>query len=222
MTKVTKKKAVSTAKRARSAASEAGARERNKLDKRDRITAAAWEVFSREGFEASSTNAIAERAGVAKGTLFLYAADKEDLLLLVMHDRLARATDDAFATIASKAPIDEQIAHVFGALYELYLSQPRGLGTAFVRAVATSRGPNADRVQALTQALLSRLSALVRDACERGELVDAPAMPAAFNLFAAYFMVLFGWLSGLSNTVAEMRASVHGLVVLQLRAYKPR
>lgn len=222
MTKVTKKKAVKKGERARTPVSEAGTRERNKLDKRERIATAAWEVFSREGFEASSTNAIAERAGVAKGTLFLYAADKEDLLLLVMHDRLARATDDAFATIAAKSPIDEQVAHVFAALYELYVSQPRGLGTAFVRAVATSRGPNADRVQALTQALLSRLSALVRDACERGELVDAPPVPAAYNLFAAYFMVLFGWLAGTSNSVAEMRASVHGLVALQLRAFRPR
>ncbi len=139
-----------------------------------------------------------------------------------MHDRLARATDEAFATITAKAPIDAQVTDVFASLYELYLSQPRGLGLAFVRAVATSRGPNADRIQALTQGLLSRLASLLRAASERGELVDVPASPAAFNLFAAYFMVLFAWLSGTVGSLAEMRATVAGLVALQLRAFAPR
>jgi AcrR family transcriptional regulator len=202
----------------KSASADLSTRDKNKLDKRDRITRAAWERFSRDGFEATTTAAVAEEAGVAKGTLFLYAADKDDLLMLVMHDRLAEATDRAFATLPARATLVEQCTHVFSALYELYASQPRGLGLVFVRLVSTARGPNADRVHALTQALLSRLASLVRAAQERGEVAeDILPLVAASNLFAAYFMVLFGWLSGLAPTLEVLRAQVESLVALQFR-----
>lgn len=203
-------------------ASDLGPRERNKLDKRDRITRAAWELFARDGFDATTTAAIAERASVAKGTLFLYAADKDDLLMLVMHDRLAEATDRAFATAPARAPLVDQCVHVFVALYELYASLPRGLGLIFVKLVSTARGPNADRVGALTQALLSRLASLVRAAQERGEVAeDVQPLVAASNLFAAYFMVLFGWLSGLSPTMDVLRAQLEALLSLQFRGLAP-
>lgn len=202
----------------KAASSELSTRDRNKLDKRDRITRAAWELFARDGFEPTTTAAVAEHAGVAKGTLFLYAADKDDLLMLVMHDRLADATDRAFATLPARASLVEQCTHVFTALYDLYASQPRGLGLVFVRLVSTARGPNADRVHALTQALLSRLASLVRSAQERGDVAeDVLPLVAASNLFAAYFMVLFGWLSGLAPTIDVLRAQVEALVALQFR-----
>jgi AcrR family transcriptional regulator len=199
-------------------AAEPGARERNKLDKRERIAAAAWELFARDGFEATTTAAVAERAGVGKGTLFLYAPDKDDLLMLVMHDRLADRTDRAFATLSARAALPEQLSHVFVSLYELYAEQPRGIGIAFVRLVSTARGPNADRVHAMTQATLSRIASLVRTAQERGEVADdVLPMVAAANLFAAYFFVLFGWLSGLSPTIEILRSHLDTMIALQMR-----
>ena len=56
---------------------------------REQIRLAAWELFTTHGFEKTTTQAIARRAGVAAGTVFLHASDKADLLFLVMHDRLA-------------------------------------------------------------------------------------------------------------------------------------
>jgi hypothetical protein len=49
-----------------------GLRERGKLDKRERIRAAACELFSSHGVEAATLRQIAERAQVALGTLFNY------------------------------------------------------------------------------------------------------------------------------------------------------
>ncbi len=194
-------------------------RERNKLDKRDRIAHAAWELFTRDGFDATTTAAVADRAKVAKGTLFLYAADKDDLLMLVMHDRLAEAVDRGFATMTARATLHEQLVHVFVTLYELYLSQPRGIGVAFVRLVFVAKGPNTDRVQGLTQAMLSRLAALFRGAQERGEIAeDVLPMVGAANAFAAYFFVLLGWISGLSPTIDVLKAHLDAMLSLQLRA----
>lgn len=49
-------------------------------DKQGLILRAATEVFCEQGFEAASMQAIAERAGVAKGTLYLYYQSKGDLV----------------------------------------------------------------------------------------------------------------------------------------------
>ena len=49
-------------------------------EKQSLILKAATEVFCEQGFESTSMQAIAERAGVAKGTLYLYYPSKGDLI----------------------------------------------------------------------------------------------------------------------------------------------
>src|SRR5215468_1949106 len=47
--------------------------------RRAEILAAALEEFTARGFEAARLDDVAKRAGVAKGTIYLYFADKEAL-----------------------------------------------------------------------------------------------------------------------------------------------
>ena len=53
------------------------------------ICAAALEVFAEKGFAAARLEEIARRAGVSKGTLYLYFKDKEDLFRAVVRDTVA-------------------------------------------------------------------------------------------------------------------------------------
>lgn len=53
------------------------------------ITEAAMAVFLELGFEAASMEAIAERAGVSKGTLYARFSGKEELLRLLVEERIA-------------------------------------------------------------------------------------------------------------------------------------
>ncbi len=60
-------------------------------EKREMIIDAAKRVVSEKGFSRATLDEIAQLAGVAKGTIYLYFDSKEDLfssLVLVMHDRL--------------------------------------------------------------------------------------------------------------------------------------
>lgn len=57
-------------------------------DKRARIVDAAIEVFARKGFRAARVSDIAERAGVADGTIYLYFRNKEDLLLTIFEEKM--------------------------------------------------------------------------------------------------------------------------------------
>ena len=72
-----------------------GLRERNKRQKHQRIRAAAGDLFTRRGYEATTMRQIAQRAHVGLGTLFNYADDKRDLVFLIFNDELAALTDTA-------------------------------------------------------------------------------------------------------------------------------
>ncbi len=57
--------------------------DRKKTDKQARILEAAIEIFSEKGFAAASTSEIAQKAGVAEGTIFRHYKTKKDLLLSI-------------------------------------------------------------------------------------------------------------------------------------------
>jgi AcrR family transcriptional regulator len=54
--------------------------------KRERILDAALEEFSRKGFAAARMEDVAQRAGVGKGTVYLYFDDKEALFEGLVHE----------------------------------------------------------------------------------------------------------------------------------------
>lgn len=57
-------------------------------ERREQIVEAALAVFARDGFTAARTDAIAEQAGVAKGTLYLYFKSKEEMFEAAVRSRL--------------------------------------------------------------------------------------------------------------------------------------
>src|ERR1700686_813721 len=61
------------------AASRRDARAARTAARRDAILEAALDEFSAKGFAAARLDDVAKRAGVAKGTIYLYSADKETL-----------------------------------------------------------------------------------------------------------------------------------------------
>src|SRR5438105_14230773 len=58
--------------------------------KRERILSAAVHVFAEKGFFGAKVSEIAREAGVADGTIYLYFKSKDDLLICLFEDRMAR------------------------------------------------------------------------------------------------------------------------------------
>jgi AcrR family transcriptional regulator len=77
-----------------------GRRERAKQAKRERIMAAARELFALHGVGGVTTQQIADRADIAIGTLYLYAATKAELLIMVQNQKFSTAIDDGLASAA--------------------------------------------------------------------------------------------------------------------------
>lgn len=64
-------------------------RERRKEARPGELLDAALALFVEKGFSATRVEEVAARAGVSKGTLFLYFPSKEDLFKAVIHESLA-------------------------------------------------------------------------------------------------------------------------------------
>jgi AcrR family transcriptional regulator len=65
--------------------------------------AAARELFAERGVSGVTTQQIADRADVAIGTLYRYAATKAELLIMVQNEKFAAAIDDGLAAASAAA-----------------------------------------------------------------------------------------------------------------------
>jgi TetR/AcrR family transcriptional regulator, cholesterol catabolism regulator len=173
-----------------------GLRAQRKAETRARVRDAAWQLFTTQGFDATTTKEIAEQAGIATGTVFVHARDKNDLLMLAMHDRLAETTGAALATLNPELSFIDNLLPVFHALYCMYGEHPE-LSAAFIRANLGADGPHAAALNSLTLAFLERLATLVRFAQERHEVrPEIAAQHAATHLFSLYYAGLVACIHG--------------------------
>ena len=194
-------------------------RTRRRLETRERVRQAAFELFVRQGFDATTTSAIARRAGVAAGTVFLHASDKADLLFLVMHDRLEAVVDSRVRDLP-EGPLLDRLMHLFDGLFRMYGEHP-DLTAAFVRHLPGADGPNARRVSTLTFAFLHRLAMLVVDAQRRGEVAsDVDLLTCSRNVFGLYFASLLTWLSGHVTLEGALVPTLRDSLALQIRGLR--
>ncbi|MBC8044434.1 MAG: TetR/AcrR family transcriptional regulator [Rhizobacter sp.] len=91
-------------------------KERERLSRQADILKAAKQVFFKHGFEQTSMDMIAERCGLAKGTLYLYFKSKEELYVSLVEEGIMIMRQDlnrvaANLTTASERLIESSIAY---------------------------------------------------------------------------------------------------------------
>jgi AcrR family transcriptional regulator len=128
---------------------------------RQRLLAAADQLFYEEGIHTVGIDRVIEHAGVAKATLYSVFGSKEDLIVAYLQGRLERRQariNQALATVESPR---ERILAVFDVL-DTYVVEPGFHGCAFMNAGAESRPGSAvetacDRSRAWTRSLFTDL-----------------------------------------------------------------
>ena len=95
-----------------------GRRARRKAELRQRILRAAFDLFARQGFFATTVEEITEAADVAKGTFFNYFPTKEHVLGGFGDMQLARIEAAVAEARAGRRPAREIIQHLIHALAE--------------------------------------------------------------------------------------------------------
>lgn len=88
--------------------------ERRKESRPAELMAAALELFVERGYAASRLDDIASRAGVSKGTLYLYFSNKQELFEALVRENIVTLLDRFRAEIAgSEEPSDALLEHFF-------------------------------------------------------------------------------------------------------------
>jgi AcrR family transcriptional regulator len=173
-----------------------GRRELNKNDKLRRIKAAARAYFLTREFDRATTRDIAARAGVALGTLFVYATDKRDLLFLAVNDDLDEIVDRAAAAIRPDAPPVDNLLAVFGQFYRSFARHPHLWRLVLREMIFYERGDQAKRFLASRERLIALSERIVRQAIARGEIAsdEAPEF-IAWLAFSIYQVEVRRWIS---------------------------
>jgi len=199
-----------------------GLREGGKLDKRERIRAAARELFSSHGFEAATLRQIAERAQVALGTLFNYARDKRDLTFLLFNDDLSRLVDEAIAASARERQVFEQVLAIWEPHYRFYARDPVLCRILLRDMYFYSEGHEAQRFRAIEGRLRDHLLTVVAAAQREGQLASS-ASPE--DIAALLFFVFEGsvryWMHEEQPEVEAGLATLRRRLEMQLRAFVP-
>jgi AcrR family transcriptional regulator len=104
---------------------------------RERLLAAADELFYREGVQTVGIDRVIEHAGVAKASLYNNFASKEELVIAYLASRHASTSERITRALTRYRTPREQLLGVFDAQGELF-TDPGFNGCAFVSASAGS------------------------------------------------------------------------------------
>lgn len=199
-----------------------GLRERKKREKWTRIEAAAWEVFWEKGFEGATTREIAARADVAVGTLFLYARDKRELLVLLVHKVIDQVVEEAFASLDGRGGLVDDVMVVFSRLFAMYAERP-AIAKAFVKEVLLLGPDQREEVIAKVREFYGRLVARIARAQAEGEVApEIEPLQVAQTMFGLYTAALTGWLSGWTSREEALEGSLRPMLALLMRGLAPR
>jgi AcrR family transcriptional regulator len=165
-----------------------GRREANKREKLLRIRRAARDVFLEKGYEDATLREIAVAADVAFGTLFLYAKNKKDLLLLLFDTELPSVTERAFEQATVEGSLMDQLIAFFGELYAFFAQTP-ALSRDMMREFTFTGGIVAPRLREEVLVIEGHLARLVARAQENGRVTPHIAPGLAAHVFFSLHQV---------------------------------
>ncbi len=150
-----------------------GVRAKRSTARREAILAAALEEFSARGFAAARLDDVARRAGIAKGTIYLYFSDKETLFQELVRSEISPVVGALEHVSNIEAPM-RAIAEQFVELFVREIIETRRKD--IIRLII-SEGPRFPKLaefyyrEVLSRAL-GAVRTLLRRAAERGEMTN--------------------------------------------------
>jgi AcrR family transcriptional regulator len=182
----------------------------------DAIVAAACEIAAEAGMAAVQIAPVAERAGIATGTVYRYFPSKTELVAALVA-ALAEREMAALERAANAAPGPLSALSAAIASFAARALANRRLAFALI---AEPVEPEIDRARAsFRQALAAALEKLIRRALDAGRLSDQDAALAAPALLGALIAALIGpHAPAVPADPAQVRARVQMLTLFALRA----
>jgi AcrR family transcriptional regulator len=189
-------------------------RERRWESRRDLIVRAAAEVIAEMGLERATLDAVGDRVGLSKASLYYYVKSKEELLGHVIGHVLATQEEAMAALTRDGMTADERLrAFCQGHLRSLF-ADPAGRIAAQVALSDIKDEP----VRAPLRAYMARLEAILADGVAEGAFRPADSRVVRYSLFSALNAVPLWYSPGGDLSLEEIGDRICDLVISGLRA----
>ncbi|MCZ0728151.1 TetR/AcrR family transcriptional regulator [Mycolicibacterium iranicum] len=154
-------------------------------DRRAAVVSAAEAEFAAHGFSAGSLNVIARRAGVAKGSLFQYFADKRDLYAFITDvgsQRVRAYMEEQIARLDPTRPFFEFLTDLFDVWVAYFAEHPRDRALHAAASFEVDTDARVSVRAVVHRHYLDVLRPLVREAQKRGDLSANADIDALLSL----------------------------------------
>lgn len=183
-------------------------------EKRLLILDAAIKVFANAGFHTSTMDQVAEAAGVAKGTLYLYFKSKNDLLDELIDMRTARLTSLMTKGVAQAHDLRARIRAIIDAHFEFY-STERDFMMLFASQLGLLSPKVSAKVMEGTASLTAMTVSVLAEGMAQGCLnvrTELDLSRMAFGLLGMVHAVAYHWIMVDGTTPAqELSAEVYSV-----------
>src|SRR3954468_19281727 len=162
-------------------------------ERRSTILAAALKEFTARGFEGARLDDVAKRAGIAKGTIYLYFADKETLF----QELVRSMVHPVLGTLEKLGEVDIPARVLVETLLTTFVREVYGTRRKNIIRLILSEGPRFPAIaefyyREVVGRVLTIVRPILRRAAERGELPD-DALARFPQLIVAPMLVGIVW-----------------------------
>jgi TetR/AcrR family fatty acid metabolism transcriptional regulator len=163
-------------------------------NKRERIIAAAARLFGEKGYHDTTTAQIAESAGVAAGTIYIYFSSKEELLVAVFEEFLGRHMDTLRQAIAGVASPKEKLKRLLGSGLQLMQAHPES-AQIFLSQLRQSAQMIRTVAKRSSRAYKDVIEETIAEGVRSGMCREIDVPTAASMLFGAFQQVVLDWVA---------------------------
>lgn len=191
-------------------------------NKREKIINAAAKFFGEKGYHNTTTSEIAEAAGVAAGTIYIYFTSKEELIVAVFEEFLGKhmerlragveAVDGPIARIRRLMTLGLELMESNPESAKIFLSQLRQ-STTMIKTVAKRS----------SRAYKDIIEAVLADGMAKGVFRQMDTEHVASMLFGTYQQTVLDWVaSDCSYNLGEKSQELSDFVLVGLACEKPK
>ena len=167
-------------------------RRRRKAERPQEIIEAAFLEFSKNGYAMTALDQVAERAGVTKGTIYVYFENKEHLFLSMVHEAV-KATMDIVEDMFQRheGSTADLLREQFSFIYDHIVQDRRRREVVRMLIAEASRFPAlADRYyQEIHLPCMDLLTRTIQRGLDRGEIRRSPVTDCPLVIIAPIALV---------------------------------
>ncbi|OCT17036.1 TetR family transcriptional regulator [Paenibacillus pectinilyticus] len=163
--------------------------EEKMTDKQIKIVQAAVEIFSEKGFAGSSTSEIAQKAGVAEGTIFRHYKTKKELLLSIVAPMMTKliapfAVKDFTKILEADYPNVEQFLRAITVNRLEFARKHFPVIKIFMHEIPFHTELREQFKETVAVLVLEKAYKAIRHFQEKGQIIEMPA-PSSMRLIAS-------------------------------------